>query len=216
MIESHTTHTPSTPTPAVAFADMGAPIEQIRQALIACAREAERGGGSSRSPVIEQALKALQDLTCRIAVIGQVKAGKSLFIGALVGRPHLLPSDANPWTTVVTSLHCHHRVPPVDNALFTFFSSDEWRRIAEGGGPLRELTERLVPGFDSELLGAQLDAMRRRAEQRLGRSFTGLLGRSHSVSGIDRNLLARYVTAGPDDIGAASGWFSDITKSADL
>src|SRR5262249_12565779 len=49
--------------------------------------------------------QVLADLVCRIAVIGQVKAGKSSFVNALVGRPGLLPADVNPWTTAVTKLH---------------------------------------------------------------------------------------------------------------
>lgn len=201
---------------AVAFPDMGAPLEEVRQQLLAAARDLLREGTPESTPVIDRALQTLRQLTCRIAVIGQVKAGKSLFIGALVGRPHLLPSDANPWTTVVTSLHFVNRAPPAESALFTFFSSDEWHRIAAGGGPLRELTERLVPGFDAGLLSAQLDAMRRRAEQRLGKDFASLLGHSHSYSKVDPEVLARYVSAGVDDLGVSPGWYSDITKSADL
>ena len=197
------------------FADVGAPLEELRQGLIASCREL---AGDARAMSSDTAATAelLQRLTCKIAVIGQVKAGKSSFISALIGRPHLLPSDANPWTTVVTSLHFHYRVPPSESAVFTFFNGDEWRRIAEGGGPLRELTERLVPGFDPGLLGAQLDAMRRRAEQRLGPSFAGLLGQSQSFPRIDRETLDRYVSAGQDGIGVSTGWFSDVTKAADL
>lgn len=201
---------------AVAFADMGAPLEETRQALIACCRDILAEVEPRDRDIVNRALPVLQNLTCKIAVIGQVKAGKSSFISSLVGRPDLLPSDANPWTTVVTNLHFENRDPPAESVLFTFFSGDEWRRIAEGGGPLRELTERLVPGFDAGVLTAQLEAMRRRAEQRLGRNFKTMLGQSHSFSKVDREVLARYVSAGSDSLDVSSGWLSDITKSADL
>lgn len=201
--------------PVTRFSDIGATLEEVRQDLIACCAELNGEGGAANTDA-GQALNLLQQLSCKIAVIGQVKAGKSCFISALIGRPNLLPSDANPWTTVVTSLHFHNRVPAAESAVFTFFNSDEWQRIAQGGGPLRELTERLVPGFDPGLLEAQLDAMRRRAEQRLGPSFGSLLGQRHTYSKINSDVLARYVSAGTNDMDVSSGWYSDVTKSADL
>ncbi len=54
----------------------------------------------------------------------------------------IAPSDVNPWTTVVTNLHFGGDDATGDRALFTFFAPGEWRRIAEGSGLLRELTER--------------------------------------------------------------------------
>jgi GTP-binding protein EngB required for normal cell division len=206
-------HLAAAPPPVARLSDVGAALEEIRQGLMACCKELD---GDSRAADASRALNVLQQLSCKVAVIGQVKAGKSCFISALIGRPNLLPSDANPWTTVVTSLHFQNRTPPAESAYFTFFNSDEWHRIAQGGGPLRELTERLVPGFDPGLLGAQLDAMRRRAEQRLGPSFRSLLGQSHTYSKIDRDVLGRYVSAGSNDMDVSTGWYSDITKSADL
>ncbi len=165
--------------------------------------------------IVEEASRALQSQTCRIAVVGQIKAGKSSFISALADRPHLLPSDVNPWTTVVTSLHFSGDEAASDNAVFTFFGPGEWRRIAEGGGLLRELTERLVPGFSPTLLHLQLDALRQRAERRLGGEFQSLLGQQHKYPSVTRELVERYVSAGS---GAAStaGQYSDITKVADL
>ncbi len=86
-------------------------------------------------------LRVLARLTCRIAVIGQVKAGKSTFINGLVRIPGLLPTDVNPWTTAVTHLHfARADAPPNVAAEFTFFDSNEWERLARGGGHIRELT----------------------------------------------------------------------------
>ena len=201
-----------------AFAALGEPIERVRQSLVVWGRHLSRQAGPAYAGAIGDALRYLEAQSVRVAVIGQVKAGKSSFISALIGRPNLLPSDVNPWTTVVTNLHFHHSVPATESAVFTLFDADEWNRIADSGGTLRELTERLVPGFDSELLRTQLRSMRIRAEQRLGTGFAELLGQRHSFPMLTRELLGRYVSAGSDDPGGDqwAGWYSDITKTADL
>ena len=139
----------------------------------------------------------LEQRSCRIAVIGQIKAGKSTFINALVGRPGFLPADINPWTVVVTALHFRSSpTPPEHAAVFQLFSVDEWKELAEGRGRLRELTERLVPGFQPDLLRAQLEVMRKRAERRLGSKFGELLGKCHRFDTVTPELLADYVSAG--------------------
>jgi hypothetical protein len=203
---------------APAFAGMGEPLERVRRQLIEMGGDLVRAVDPTHAAPVQQALAYLDSLACRVAVIGQVKAGKSLFISSLVGRPNLLPSDVNPWTTVVTNLHFYRSVPPVESAVFTLFDNGEWGRIAESGGMLRELTERLVPGFSPDLLRSQLQSMRLRAEQRLGPNFSAMLGQRHSYPNVSRELLSRYVSAGPDlpDAPSGDGWYCDITKSADL
>lgn len=197
------------------FAALGAPLEQLRRDLIRCGLDLAQLLEPMEASIVEEASRALQSQICRIAVVGQIKAGKSSFISALADRPHLLPSDVNPWTTVVTNLHFSGDEAASDSAVFTFFGSGEWRRIAEGGGLLRELTERLVPGFSPNLLRLQLDALRQRAERRLGREFQSLLGQHHTYSSITRELVERYVSAGTDGASPV-GRYSDITKVADL
>ena len=165
--------------------------------------------------------QVLADLVRRIAVIGQVKAGKSSFVNALIGQPGLLPADVNPWTTAVTNLHFNcPNAPEGVAAVFKFFDHDEWTKIAEGGGRIRELTERLVPGFTPGVLSRHLDAMRRRAESRLGKEFPKLLGTTHTFPRFDHDILERYVCAGLDDEATkpddGPGQYSDITKTADL
>ncbi len=203
---------------APSFAATGASLELLRRELMRCGPELSRLLEPAYGETVAEVMRSLEGQVCRIAVVGQVKAGKSSFISALVGRPHLLPSDVNPWTTVVTSLHFRDATAPNDRAVFTLFDADEWQRIAEGGGALRELTERLVPGFNTELLRLQLETMRRRTEQRLGPDFTSMLSQRHEFSSITRPLLERYVSAGHDGLDPATdvGRFSDITKSADL
>src|SRR5262249_12657980 len=134
-------------------------------------------------------------------------------------RPGLLPTNVNPWTAVVCCLNFRTSpIPPEYAAVFHFFSVAEWKELAEGGGRLRELTERLIPGFPPELLRAQIEVMRRRAEQRLGSKFEALLGQRHQFKELSSELIADYVSAGEESARRGSGrrHFSDVTRTADL
>jgi signal recognition particle receptor subunit beta len=195
-----------------------AALDKIRTDLIVWGRQLNQLVDGPAQMLIQDGQQVLAELVCRIAVIGQVKAGKSSFVNALVGRPGLLPTDVNPWTTVVTRLHFNCASAPEGVAsAFKFFDHDEWKMIAEGGGRIRELTERLVPGFTSDALSRYLYAMKKRAEQRLGKEFGKLLGTTHTFPELDRNILERYVCAGASrSPGDELGKYSDITKTADL
>jgi dynamin family protein len=197
---------------------IGAPLEAARNALIDLITRLAGVLGDHAGPLLEVARRQLDERSCRIAVIGQIKAGKSTFINALARLPGLLPTDINPWTVVVTALHFRSApVPPEHAAAFHLFSVDEWRALAEGGGRLRELTERLVPGFQPDLLRAQLDVMRKRAERRLGPKFPELLGQCHRYQTVTPQLLTDYVSASDEDtLPGKRRHYSDITRSADL
>lgn len=200
---------------------IGSALETVRSELQELSERLEpRLEGAARTS-LQDARCCLQTMVCRIAVVGQVKAGKSSFTNALVQRPGMLPTNVNPWTTAVTRLHLAQRDMPRDVAAeFRFFELDEWQRLAEGGGRLRELTERLVPGFEAGLLARQLAEMRHRAEARLGGEFKRLLGTSHRFPSIDRATLEAYVCSGgpiaPMGASRAPGHYADITKTADL
>jgi len=196
-------------------------LDKIRTDLLVWGRELNDLVQGPAQMLTQDGRQVLADLVCRIAVIGQVKAGKSSFVNALVGRPGLLPADVNPWTTVVTELHFNcSNAPDGVAAAFKFFDHDEWKTIAQGGGRIRELTERLVPGFAPATLSRHLEAMRRRAESRLGREFQKLLGATHKFATLDHATIERYVCAGPDGAAVKSGdgpgQYADITKTADL
>lgn len=171
--------------------------------------------------LVSESAKLLDKQVCRIAVVGQIKSGKSTFVNAFAQVPSLLPTDVNPWTTAVTNLHFCRRRDGEPVAKFTFFTEEEWQRIAEGGGLLRELTERLVPGFEPDLLRQHVAALKQRAAQRLGSEFTNLLGQSHSFNEFDPALMRGYVCSGdlprgPVGDGIFPGKYSDITCSADI
>ncbi len=202
-------------------ATIAANLEVLRTELSACCEDLKSVVPVRGQSFVEDTALLLPRLTCRIAIIGQVKAGKSSFINAFVRRPGLLPTHVNPWTTAVTHLHFGQVDAPQDTAAkFTFFDPDEWERLANGGGQIRELTQRLVPGFEPELLKHHVDAMRRRSEFRLGNSLAELLGTDHQFAELNPEVLAQYVCSGAShlmDAGAdRTGMYSDIVKQADL
>jgi hypothetical protein len=195
---------------------IGSALEAARRELLASGQVLGEvlepaGVGLSR-----EAVRLLEQQACRVAVVGQIKAGKSSFINALVQQPGLLPTDINPWTTAVTTLHYGKKSDTEDAAIFNFFTPQEWERLAEGGGKLRELTERLVPGFEPALLRQHITAVRARASARLGSQFQELLGQSHRFRDLDRRTLVQYVCAGEPGQPSEIGKYSDITRSADI
>jgi len=196
-------------------------LEALRRELIACGSDLQGTAPFQGRSFFDEYLAQLSHLTCRIAFIGQVKAGKSSFINAFVRRPGLLPTDINPWTTAVTYLHfgCLESQPGAA-AQFTFFAPDEWEQLTHGGGRIRELTQRLVPGFEIDVLEQHVHAMRRRSEARLGSTLAEILGQTHVFPTVSREILERYVCSGPHDAPNEQtsniGIYSDVVKKADL
>lgn len=169
---------------------------------------------------LERIANRLHSFEPTVSIIGQIKAGKSTLLNAMVGQTDLLPSDVNPWTSVITGLHLNSRNRP-DNtrALFRFFDAEEWDRLVETGGRLGEMAARA--GFDSEVeeVREQVEQMRQTTEQRLGDEFHQLLGQSRAFPTIEKDTLDRYICYGdPEDIedGATEGVYADLTKLADL
>ncbi|WP_198007025.1 dynamin family protein [Roseobacter sp. CCS2] len=161
---------------------------------------------------MQQLIKKFQ---VRISLVGQVKAGKTALTNSLIGKPEMLPSDVNPWTSVVTSVHINTPKPRDHRAVFTFFSQDEWSEMVTGGGRLGEVAQRA--NFDEEFaeVQEQITAMQTAAERRLGKNFKYLLGSTHNFTGFHPELIKKYVCLG-DDEGDTEGRFADVTKSADL
>jgi signal recognition particle receptor subunit beta len=205
---------------------IGSELAEARRGLL------EAGGRLSREkldPALAQLTEAmlgfLEKQVCRIAVIGQIKAGKSTFVNALAQRPDILPVDVNPWTAVITRLNFGAPEGRQSGASFHFFSAEEWRRLSCGGGRLRELAGRLDREAPLNDLRGDFDDLERRAVGRLGAGFSTLLGKHHLFSAITPEVVERYVAAGPNP-GAGTpepghdrhttGQFSDITKTAEL
>ena len=178
-------------------------------------------GGSEAEKKSSKLIKQLRAFEPSITMIGQVKAGKTSLVNAMVGRPDLLPADVNPWTSVVTSLHLNTPLPPdAPSAAFQFFSQNEWDHLIENGGRIGELAARAGADEELEKVRAQIIEMRDKTKKRLGRKFELLLGQKHNYAELNDDLIQRYVCMGDDfddlDQEDQQGRFADITKSADL
>jgi len=166
----------------------------------------------------------LQGFEPCVTLLGQVKSGKTSLINAMAGWSDLLPSDVNPWTSVVTSLHLAPASRRAETgARFRFMTEEEWDRLTVKGGRIGELAGRAGAEGELEKIRRQIDAMRDKARARLGRNFELLMGQEHDYGFFDKNLLERYICLGDDfDAGGADegvedqGRFADITRSADL
>lgn len=197
----------------------GGVLQRMVDDLQACATALGADLEGPLAAMAQALVGELREQVCRIAVIGQVKAGKSSFINALAGRPTMLPTDVNPWTAVVTKIH-FGEPGAREGAYFEFFTEDEWRHMI-GGGRMREMASSLAPNLDSAEIHQQLSQFEQRAKKRLGEHFPQMLGKHHLFSSVTPGVLERYVTAGADrpvedSIDESNAHFADITKSADL
>ncbi|SDJ70673.1 dynamin family protein [Aliiruegeria lutimaris] len=173
---------------------------------------------------VERLRHSLFSLEPAVTFIGQVKAGKTSLVNAMIGEPGLLPADVNPWTSVVTSLHLGPSAEAAPYAArFAFFDTEDWDRLTRRGGRLGELAGRSGAEEEAEKVRLQIEAMRDKTRRRLGRKFELLLGTSHNYATLTRGLVERYVCLGDDfeeqsplPGAEAQGRFADITKAADL
>lgn len=174
---------------------------------------------SSRND-IEPLQDRLESWAAKVAVIGQVKAGKSTFLNALLGQHDFLPSDVNPWTSVVTNMRINIHQDPETGAEFHFFDEGDWSEIMDGSSHIRKMAEQLLPGFDTEILKQQSQELREKAQRRLGAHYRSMLGSKHEYAFISPDLLKRYVCAGPgSDEGLtreALGRYAALTREANV
>lgn len=159
--------------------------------------------------------KELAHAAVRVSMVGQVKAGKTALTNALIGQPELLPSDVNPWTSVVTSVFINTPQPKGKDAVFTFFSTEEWDKMVEMGGHLGEMAIRANHRDELVELRKQIIAMQTRTKNRLGRNFDLLLDGYHSFLGTTPDMVKKYVCLGEEDENP-EGRYADVTKSASL
>ncbi len=184
------------------------------------------GRARTADPFMMRKLNALArrigNFESSVTLVGQVKAGKTALANVMSGNVGLLPSDVNPWTTVVTSLHVNApNASPKTRASFKFFDESEWDSMVRGGGRLGELAGRAGADEDLEKLRRQIEEMRNNARQRLSGKFEALLGKTHKYGYVDQELMERYVCLGdPDELeldpASQQGRFSDLIKSADV
>ncbi|NNL74264.1 MAG: hypothetical protein HKP29_12950 [Silicimonas sp.] len=190
----------------------------LRQALVRLGKIGDKATNRAARKLHHQ----LKNAEPSITMIGQVKAGKTSLVNAMVGLPGLLPADVNPWTSVVTSLHLNpHTAPEDDRASFRFFDMEEWSRLLDRGGRIGELAARAGAEDELERVREQVIEMREKSRKRLGDKFELLLGQQHDYNYFDGDLIERYVCLGDDfeedfETSQAQGRFADITKAAEL
>lgn len=230
---------PNTPIPAAhnAASSRTSPFTGLRplaDRLQALDTEVSRFCDTEERAIAGQARKLrrqIREFEPGVTFIGQVKAGKTTLVNAIVGWADLLPADVNPWTSVVTSLHLSPGVAQDERrSSFRFFSDEEWDGLIRQGGRVGELAARAGAEDEMEKVRQQLDEMREKSKARLGRKFHLLLGQTHDYDSFDAELIERYVCLGDDFWEESEGdWtldqfsesrkrgrFADITKSADL
>lgn len=206
------------PDPLADFAALQTRLQLALHAL-------QRLAGETAQPAVARLLQEMAVFEPAVTVLGQVKSGKTTLVNALAGWPDLLPTDVNPWTSVVTSLHLAPGTAQAKvGARFHLMREEEWDRLLSRGGRLGELAQRADAASELEAIRAQIEAMREKSRRRLGKRFELLLGQVHEYGQFDRDLLERYICLGDDFAapeGAAEepgkqGWFADITRSAEL
>ncbi|WP_299799819.1 dynamin family protein [uncultured Ruegeria sp.] len=165
----------------------------------------------------------LTNLKPSIAFVGQIKAGKSRLINGFTGQAEYLPSDVNPWTTVITDMHFGHPSGRTEGAEFHFFDNHQWQSLIVEGEELRNMFPDDEDSYKREMIEEQVEAMQVRARRRLGDSYEQLLGQHHDLEHLTSDDLARYVCAGDDptedsvlDPGSDRGLYSDITRKAEV
>ncbi len=191
---------------------------ELRQALVRLGKIGDKATNRAARKLHHQLKHAEPSVT----MIGQVKAGKTSLVNAIVGAPDLLPADVNPWTSVVTALHLNPNLAPEDDrASFRFFDMEEWSRLLDRGGRIGELASRAGAEDELEKVREQVAVMRDKSRKRLGEKFEMLLGQQHDYAHVDSDLVERYVCLGDDfeddtETSPEQGRFADITKSAEL
>ena len=203
------------------LADFAARVDGVELAL----ESLEQITGTSTQRSVKKLRRDLENFEPAVTFLGQVKSGKTSLVNAMAGWADLLPSDVNPWTSVVTSLHLKPGPARQEiGAKFQLMEQNEWDRLVHKGGRLGELAGRAGSESELENIRAQIEMLREKSQRRLGRKFELLLGQEHEYGYFDKNLLERYICIGDDfydDDDAEQdaenqGRFADITRTADL
>ncbi|WP_170341677.1 dynamin family protein [Ruegeria arenilitoris] len=197
--------------------------ETNRRELIRIASEMKEVSNDETCQFISRIVDDLSGLKPSIAFVGQIKAGKSRLINGFTGQAEFLPSDVNPWTTVITDMHFGHPSGRTSGAEFHFFDNRQWQALIAEGEELRNMFPDDEDSYKREMIEEQVEAMKTRARLRLGDSFAQLMGQHHDLEELTSDDLARYVCAGDDptdeaehDPGSDRGLYSDITRKAEV
>jgi GTP-binding protein EngB required for normal cell division len=188
-------------------------LGEVRNSILERGIELQRNIPVPMGAFVNDLLKQLEGHVCRIAFIGQVKAGKSSIINALIQRPHFLPTNVNPSTAVVTRLFLGSKSADSDTALFHFFSDEEWNRIIANEHSLQGHPWRDSPPSKREIL----DTFKARTKKQFGDNLDNLIGKHHLFAEVTPELLKQYIGASESfDSSGASEIYSDVTRIAEV
>ncbi len=196
--------------------------EGRRQELLRIAEQMSQTASDEAKPFIARILADLKSLKPGVAFVGQIKAGKSRLINGFTGQANFLPSDVNPWTTVVTDMHFGHPSGRTNGGIFHFFDNAQWQALLSEGDEIRDLLPDGEDSYKRQIIEEQIEAMKSRAKARLGARYEDLLGTSHDLEDLTQDDLARYVSAGtdpedePTQRDAEAPYYSDLTRKAEV
>jgi hypothetical protein len=190
-------------------------LHDVKASLVAAGSDLEQVLHNRVAGFVRDIRSSLENSICRIAFVGQIKAGKSSLINALINRPGFLPTDINPSTAVVTKVFLGGSQENENSARFHFFTESEWDNIMSGGAEHAAQRNALSRLPSSR---GKLDELERRAEKRLGPNFSKVLGKHHLFSAVTPQVLEQYVSA--SDYKPATpespALYSDVTKMAEV
>lgn len=156
---------------------------------------------SIKEEVSDARLALTENRRVRLAVMGQVKSGKSTLLNALLfdGRPYL-PTAATPKTARLTVISASREGEP-PGAVIHFYSHEDWEDIRKQAD--MEMKAKGEPsGYSVKSIYADIVSA---AERKLGSKIESLLGTTRSVS---LSELSDYV--------AEDGQFTDLVKYTEL
>jgi predicted GTPase len=169
-------------------------LSSIKDAIRRYAQEAEKNGWLTVEEC-QNTIRRVDEDRITIGVIGQMKAGKSTFLNALLFEKEVLPAASTPMTAALTEI-TYGEQPAIEAE---FYTVDEWegiKRTAET--PLEGLDQRR----ENEVKAAKELVTKSRS---LGSQITDLLGKKKTASFDD--LL---------DFVGAEGKYVALTKSAKI
>jgi len=151
-----------------------APLHEIAQDLAdlrAALDQLAQGPGEKTARNLARLDQDLAQFEPAVTFLGQVKSGKTTLVNALAGWSDLLPSDVNPWTSVVTSLHLSPGQGRAEtSARFRFMTEAEWDHLLTRGGRMGEMAGRAGAAGEMDKIRSQVETMRDRAKARLDAS----------------------------------------------
>ncbi len=188
-------------------------LSEIRNALLQSGVRLEDKVHSRVGWFISAALEQLSRHKVRIAFIGQVKAGKSSLMNALMKRPDFLPADGGASTGVTTKVHFGSPEHPADKPLFHFLTEHEW----EGLLCERKTHDAVEPALQSLPSRGGLESLRRGAQERLGPDYERLLSKHHLFNPVVRQTEESCVSAveRPREPSTHGKLFSGATRIAE-